>query len=158
MSLILFGVFFPLINFILWIIRASGCIDTAEEKPGKNLKQPETKPEQIDIEFGDRQTKVKIEERVNQSEIRKLITEIGKESHITKEQINAYSASFLDQGITTRNALYRCSEQDVESLIKKAGMKIGHKNAMIDIWLARESKADEEDPKGISGLDELDGG
>jgi len=119
---------------ITWIIRACGCMGEVEEEASRDDKN-------------------------EQSEITALIGEIGKQSTITKEKIDIYAAAFLKEDINTRNAFYRCSEQDVESLIKKAGMTIGQKNAMIDIWLAKESSADPEAPsEGDAGLIEVANG
>lgn len=114
------------------MLRAGGTFDVAKE----GIKQPGRKT-------------------IEQSEIIELIAQIGKQSRITQEQTNAYAAAFWVESIEDRNAFFRCSEQDLESIIKKAGMNIGQKNAMIDIWLARESKEDEEALDGAEGLVEV---
>jgi len=96
------------------------------------------------------------DEEINKCDMSDLIAEIGKQSPITKKQINAYTAAFLVEGIADRDALFRCKEDDVMLIITKCGMNIGHKNAMIDLWLAREAKADEESPiDGPMGLLEV---
>ena len=149
-----FLMFAPLAFFyflISWIIRACGCIGDVDEEADKGLEQPET--EQVTNKASP------CDNNNEQSEITALIGEIGKQSTITKEKIDIYAAAFLKEDINTRNAFYRCSEQDVESLIKKAGMTIGQKNAMIDIWLAKESIADPEAPsEGDAGLIEVANG
>ena len=81
----------------LWIIRACCCMGEASE----GFFYPDIKLEQRNIEL----------KNIEQSEIEELIAEIGKQRNITKEQINAYAASFFGEDIDTREAFYRCSEQ-----------------------------------------------